>query len=360
MGRKSLSVPGNLLLLGEFAVLEPGGLGFAVAPDIRTTVTIGPFDKLEVEGRFGEESMRWSPENPDTHLLFSEIFARCDALTTFRSLSSYPVRIVVDSSTFYSKEGKKLGYGSSAAVSVALSAAFLGLLGFQKDRIEEESLRIALSSHRAVQNGVGSGYDIFTSVHGAAGLFTGGALPAWEAVRPPWLPELYLFTGTGPVSTGNAAARYNEWKKQQPEEAERFKEESNRSVLSFLGAASWEEAKPHFLRSREIGLELGENIGLSASIVPPTAALPFGSGMFGAGLSETGIPGTGFLGTGFLGTTPDIPYKAIGAGNELGVLLTERGDVDGSASGPFARLSTNGLIRKVSIAEEGIRWNQTE
>lgn len=338
MGRTSLSVPGNLLLVGEFAVLEPGGIGFAVAPDIRTTATVEPFDKLEVEGRFGGKIVRWSPESPETHPLFSEIYTRCDSLAAFRSLSSYPARITIDSSPFYSKEGKKLGFGSSAAASTALAAALLGLLGFTRDRIEEESLRIALSSHRAVQNGAGSGYDIFTSVHGAAGIFTGGDVPSWEAVHLPWLPDIYLFAGTGPVSTGNAALRYKEWKKRNPEGAEQFKEESNRSVLSFLGAASWKEAKPHFLRSREIGLELGENIGVSASIAPPT-------GTFGAGLSDI---------------TPDVPYKAIGAGNELGVLLAEQGNDDGPVNGWNAWLNPNGPFRKVSIAEEGLTWKQTE
>ena len=46
-----LSAPANLLLLGEYAVLEEGGLGLALAVERRARITVEPSDGLEVLGR---------------------------------------------------------------------------------------------------------------------------------------------------------------------------------------------------------------------------------------------------------------------------------------------------------------------
>ena len=47
-----LTVPGNLLLAGEYAVLEEGGLGAALAVEPRLTVTVFPAERWEIVGRW--------------------------------------------------------------------------------------------------------------------------------------------------------------------------------------------------------------------------------------------------------------------------------------------------------------------
>ncbi|HTH13468.1 MAG TPA: hypothetical protein VMB23_03670, partial [Spirochaetia bacterium] len=57
-----LTVPGNLLLAGEYAVLEEGGLGAALAVEPRLTVTVFPTDRWELVGRWTGGGEQWDPE----------------------------------------------------------------------------------------------------------------------------------------------------------------------------------------------------------------------------------------------------------------------------------------------------------
>ena len=57
------SAPGNLLLAGEYAVLEPGGLGVTVAVD-RLVRVVGREDPaasgLRVAGSWGADTVTWT------------------------------------------------------------------------------------------------------------------------------------------------------------------------------------------------------------------------------------------------------------------------------------------------------------
>ena len=53
----ALTVPGNLLLAGEYAVLVEGGLGLACAVALRVRVTWERSDTLTIRARFEDQSI---------------------------------------------------------------------------------------------------------------------------------------------------------------------------------------------------------------------------------------------------------------------------------------------------------------
>ena len=324
-----LTVPGNLLLLGEYAVTEEGGLGLALAVDKRVTAEIQTSTALIVEGRWAEEAVLWSAEKPEASPLINGIVATwreqlysqglCLLEAEAPKLCSRrdpAARIVVDSSQFFSG-GRKSGFGSSAAVTVALTCALLHLSGFSGPQLLKCAARLALIAHRRVQGGRGSGYDVYASLYGGFGCLVGGAKPSWQAVQLPWLPPLYLFAGSAGVSTPNSLQNYERWKAGDPAWWRSFLQQSNQAVRRFLKADNWPAARPAFSASKELGMQLGEKIGVSAAIEPP-------------------IP-----------LNPEL-YKAIGAGNELGIYLDETPPEAGSRDQPG--------LEAVVPSPEGVRW----
>lgn len=330
-----ITVPGNLLLLGEYAVLEPGGLGVALALERRIEIRIEAAAELEVCGSWGRQVVCWSDHRPESSTLFSEVIGSCRRrLETIRrsgggQLPEQPPketagRIRIDSSAFFVTPERKSGFGSSAAVAVGLSWAVLLLGGLEAGTVRRIAPGLALEAHRAASGG-GSGYDVLTSAHGGIGLFTGGAQPRWQPRPIAWLPPLYLLRGPESVSSPRAVERYREWKGRHPGEARRFLERSNAVVDDFLAAGSWLEAEGAFRRSGELGLWLGERIGVPAGLWP-CAGPPAGG--------------------------RKAPCKAVGAGNELGVLV-----VPEALAG--AGISTGlELLEPLVPAQEGVLWER--
>ena len=308
MSRLVFTAPANLLLLGEYAVLEEGGLGLAAAAGPRVRVEAareGPAGTaapqrgappgeapLEVSGAWGGGSFLWRPGRDSAAAPLVEAVARCVS----ERLGRLPGGLVrTDSSAFYDG-GRKRGYGSSAAVAVALSRAFLALAGVEDPGT---ALEVALEAHRRSQGGEGSGYDVLASFHGGLGLFTGGRRPSWKALRLPWLGPLVVLPGEGSVSTREAIAGYRAWCLGRPGEARRFLAASNRAVEGFAGAATRGLARACFARGRRLGLRLGGAIGVDAS---------FRRRLLPAGFRSADC-------------------KSLGAGNELGWLFPEQPSV---------------------------------
>jgi phosphomevalonate kinase len=73
--------------------------------------------------------------------------------------------VLVDSAAF-SANGRKLGLGSSAAVTTASVAAVLELAGLPVGSNRDLCFSIAEGAHRVAQSGIGSGADVAASVHG--------------------------------------------------------------------------------------------------------------------------------------------------------------------------------------------------
>lgn len=288
-----LTVPGNLLIVGEYAVTEEGGLGLALAVDRRVVVELSPASRLVIEGSWGSGTIEWTADSADRSPLISAVVGTWREHLAKRGSGTDPegAHISVDSSAFFAA-GRKSGFGSSAAVTVALTCALLHHSGYRGRELTRHASRLALSAHRRVQGGKGSGYDIYASLYGGSGRFVGGREPSWQSLQLPWLPPLYLFRGSASVSTPYSITLYEQWKQSNLPALRRYLKDSNRSIRAFLDAESWAEGRRYFTVLKNLGLRLGEQIGVSADISAPKSL------------------------------QPEL-YKALGAGNELAIYVAE-------------------------------------
>jgi len=315
-----LSVPGNILLLGEYAVLEEGGLGLAMAVERRVQISARPAEGLSVEGSWPGSALSWTPRAPSASPLVSAAF---DAVEKWlrdagTERPAWSTRINVDSSAFFLSDGRKSGLGSSAAVTVGLVCALLGAT-VRRDNIPAGAIPLlALQAHRAAQGGAGSGYDVTCSFHGGCGVFRGGAAPGWEPCRLSWDPSLVLFSGPAPVSTPEAVRRYEKWKQRSPGAAKEFLDESNHCVRAFVRASSTGEAARRLRDCTRLGIAVGDAIGVPARIsVPPNL-------------------------------DSDV-CKALGAGNELGACL-----LPPSSPAPPEQAG----VQRIPLSEGGVTWEE--
>lgn len=174
----SASAPGKLLIAGEYAVLDGGtALVTAVAARARAFVTRTAGNKSTFEhpvtGRvlpFNADrarGLRWAGEDPGE---WGEILAavastwwtnesQCDFLPSLAAR--------VDTIAFYTEvagERRKLGLGSSAAATVAFSAALTAAL--DESLSVADLVRFCRAAHARVQRGRGSGVDVLAAIHG--------------------------------------------------------------------------------------------------------------------------------------------------------------------------------------------------
>jgi phosphomevalonate kinase len=305
-----LRVPGNVLIAGEYLVLEPGGLGLCMAVDEYVQAEAEPAARLRIEGVQGKNSVVWTEETSGASPLFSELVNECG-----RELGEEPPRlsIRVDSSSHLYPDGRKKGLGSSAAVSVAMAALLL------RSRLSSSMylsavFRVALAAHRRAQGGRGSGYDVAASTFGGLGLFIGGEHPRYEKLSPPALPNMTLVRGPEAVSTVSSVTAYETWKRHEPETASLFFTASNGVVHALAESRTALDFVSSLDRAAELGRKVGEAIGVSASMDAAIADRFPTSGV--------GRPG----------------LKALGAGNELGLAYSL-----GPLSGPPLRSAMGGI-----------------
>jgi phosphomevalonate kinase len=316
----TVSVPGNLLFLGEYAVLEEDGLGLACAVDRRVRIETSPGEALRVDASWPGSAFSWTTRDPGASPLVTAVV---DGVSGWLRDNNCPpprwsARIAVDSAELFWPDGRKRGLGASAAVCVGLAAVLLAEAGQRGESAREAITRLATRAHRAAQGGRGSGYDVFCSFHGAMGVFRGGTYPSWQPCRLPWDARVVLFPGPCAVSTTDSVQRYARWKERNPKEARQFLEDSNRSVLAFLRAPSAEIAVGRLLACCRLGIAVGDAIGVPARIDAP------------AGLDPSWC-------------------KALGAGSELGACIIPA-DRAPQAGG-------NGF-ESATVSEKGIAWEE--
>ena len=159
------SAPGKIVLSGEYAVLF-GAPAIVTAVDCRAEVSVEAIDGndsvLYAPGmqnenvRFRREAngdYRWTAGR---YRLVEEVIEAL-APTVIPAFScSLDTRAFRDE-----RSGRKLGFGSSAALATALTAALDSTLNLHSDIPS-----IAASAHWAYQSGTGSGVDIAASVNG--------------------------------------------------------------------------------------------------------------------------------------------------------------------------------------------------
>ena len=169
------TAPGKLILTGEYAVLD-GAPAVVIAVDRRVTARVGAH-AVAAPSEFLAAVIR------ELVMRFGET---CPSVAVARA-------IVVDSRAFFADQ-RKLGLGSSAAVTVAATARALAERGPMLDRAEVFAL--AMAAHAAAQGARGargSGADIAAAVHGGAIVFTAGV--ATPHRWPAGVTILPFFTG---------------------------------------------------------------------------------------------------------------------------------------------------------------------
>lgn len=313
-----LTVPGNLLLAGEYAVLEEGGLGAALAVEPRLTVTVTSQAEWEFRGFWGGGEERWHPESSGPVPFVGQLFLKALELLEDRgderqrrwSHRTPSARIDLDSSPFFAADGRKRGFGSSAALAVGVTAALARLGG----RDLGSAHPLAVLAHRHAQGGSGSGYDVTVSWFGGFGLFVGGVRPQWVPASSAGVPALAVFSGPEAVRTPGAIGRYRQWKLGNP--GAEFLDASNAAVRRLTSTTDPRDFVAAWEACRTLGHDLGEKIGSSAALAPPKGLEP-------------------------------VPFvKALGAGNETGVAAFPGGLPTPLPEG-FAALVPS---------SEGLRW----
>ena len=214
-----VSAPGKLFLLGEYAVLE-GAPALLTAVDRRAVVTATASGPWRLTAReIGIEALELGPDGTlpagldaatrERLALFDAV--RSSVLRSFPTAPRPPLQMSIDTTALH-HEGHKLGLGSSAAVTVALSAAVANAADIALSR--ETLFTLASRAHRTAQGGSGSGGDIAASVYGGRLLYTPGATPTPCG----WPTDLDLFaveTGTG-SSTVDLVGRVFAYRERDP------------------------------------------------------------------------------------------------------------------------------------------------
>jgi mevalonate kinase len=299
--RFCLSAPGNLLLMGEYAVTEPGGQGIWLAPEIRAVLHCRPAAAFRFRGRWPGGGFDWSPaDGIDAPALLQAVLGGWTTLGLTEAGGAAPLgpwELILDSSAFFSPEGRKLGYGSSAAACLLLSAALLqlwtaGLDTGRRAQALDGLLQWSVLNHRRFQGGRGSGYDLFCSYHGGIGRFTGGPVPRGARLPRPLesaMPPFRLAKGPAAVRTASAIVSWQAFRDRDPAAAAGYLTGCQRRADAFAASRDRLRLLRALDEAGSAGRELGLAIGVPADLPP---------------IDEQAA------------TCPILLRKALGAGNE--------------------------------------------
>jgi len=201
-----VTAPGKIILCGEYAVLRDAP-AIVMAVDRRASVSVTPHDDpwgtintpgyLEGAWRFelaDDGSIRWLDELPSAGLRLPEI-----VLSQRSAGSIAPAMITIDTRSF-SEAGTKFGLGSSAAATVALTAAIA-----DKQSDTAEIWRRARSAHATLQNG--SGADIAASCFGGLLSYRQGDETPPESMQWPSSIDFKVFFSGVAASTAAAVEK---------------------------------------------------------------------------------------------------------------------------------------------------------
>jgi phosphomevalonate kinase len=255
----ALTVPGNLLLAGEYAVLVEGGLGLACAVEQRVRVTWQPSDTLKIRARFEGQSILWTPKGPTSLPLLDHLWESLPP--RIGSLKDLRFTLTLDSTDLARKDGRKSGLGSSAASVVAACAALCYLVTGVRPSLDDV-FQTALAAHRLAQGAQGSGYDLACSTYGGIGLFTGGKSPTWTPLPRSPSPAFILISAPRPVSTGQAITQWGQWKEINPDAWAQYLSESQKIVSSLALSKDRLSFEAALDKAAVLGQQLGRTLGV--------------------------------------------------------------------------------------------------
>jgi phosphomevalonate kinase len=294
--------PGKLLVLGEYAVLEPGEPAIVTAVDRYAEVVVRPT-------RWGRV---WSSETGRVHRWwirrgwevvgdrgFPPLVGA--ALTTafdFLRRQGRPTalfRLDVDTRRLVGPGGK-LGMGSSAAAATAIVGATLGALGSMPTVLDRRAVfPLAAGAHRTVQGGLGSGVDVAASVYGGFLLYRAGGDLVQSQVEPvnapnP-LPLLVVDTGH-PVATSPRIALYRRWARTHEHDWRTFLRRSRANVYTLR--ERWLAGDDMGVKCVAVGrrllLELGRQMGVAME-TPELRRLARAAAAWGGAAKPSGAGG---------------------------------------------------------------------
>jgi len=181
-GSPVVVAPGKVFIMGEYAVLD--GAPAVVAAVSRFAV--GQF----IAGGAGE-----SP--------FVEEAVRVTLEGLGERAAALPAGSVWVDSAGFSAEGRKLGLGSSAAVTAATVGAMLEMAGLPIASNRDFCFTLAENAHRVAQGGIGSGADVAAAVHGGLLQFRRppGGYPITERLQQPADLRIVIFSEGQSAST---------------------------------------------------------------------------------------------------------------------------------------------------------------
>jgi phosphomevalonate kinase len=201
-----VSAPGKQMMVGEWAVLEVGNPSIVAAVNKRVhctvedfhntgdkavpnhsviSITIDDFNIKNIVAHFDgsrllfkelsdyeKEKLQFFKEAIEVTMQY--LAERVDQLKDFHIHSWGELsQISVDG------QDKKIGFGSSAAATVAVTAAILAHHGFETEKMKEEIYKLSTMAHYFAQGKVGSAFDIASSCY--------GGLLVYKRFDPSWL-----------------------------------------------------------------------------------------------------------------------------------------------------------------------------
>ena len=155
------SVPGKLMVAGEYSVLTPGGhaIAFAVHPGLMVTLRPGEEDTLTSHA-LGVENVSLQPEGLTSFAYYALAYCR----RAFPLPNSW--NITVEGGLRV--DGEKVGLGGSASVVSGVVQCWRQLVASD---CGVEWSRIAMDAHYEASGNRGSGYDVATTTHGGVVLY---------------------------------------------------------------------------------------------------------------------------------------------------------------------------------------------
>lgn len=227
------SAPGKLVLLGEYSVLE-GAPALVMAVDRRATVELVPVQSengsvsapeiwpdTESFAVDADGSPLWLNHDPRLTGAMSLVSCVMRAFGASGRSQSTSFHLTIRSDSFFQQSNDsrtKLGLGSSAAVTAALSSVLVARAGrFDMLSTRQSWISELVSVHRMFQHGRGSGLDIAAAIYGGLIRYQLRTSPRVTRLEwPPGLFRLWVWSGRS-ASTADYLANLEVWKKDRPE-----------------------------------------------------------------------------------------------------------------------------------------------
>ena len=268
------SAPGSLMLLGEHAVLH-GHRALVAAINLRMSVQLIPLedDSVEIVSALGNYHAQL--ERLVDHASFKFVL---QAIRTHRSVLNKGFRLKIDS-----EFPPDIGFGSSAAVTVATHAALMHWTGREPPG-REDVFHHALETVRTVQ-GRGSGADVAASVYG--GMVGYSTEPTFDHIDLS-IPITAVYCGYK-TPTPEVIGKVEQKRLADPERFVRIYEEIDTSVGDAIERLRGHDF-PGFGRILNRNHELMDAMGVGTPELDEiVAALQVEPDVFGAKISGSGL-----------------------------------------------------------------------